>query len=353
MLKHALLIIALLAGVCLYAQDPEAAIQLVRQGVALHDERAYEQALAKYDEALRLDSANFYALAEKTVTLFHMGRTEECIALSESILDTHGAHDEIGMVYIAYANSLDHAKRPQEALKIYARGQEVDPGNFQLWFNEAITLVGLERYDEAVERLERSLQLNPRHGSSHNAMGRIMLQKKARIPALLALSRFLIVEPESNRSALALPLVQEQMRGSVEKNKKGGLTIYVDASDLPAEGDTTRRANDFSAVTMFIDLLGAAELDKKSAKKTEVEKFTHKFNMLCGLLDESKDKHHGFFWEYYAPYFREMKEQGHVETAVMVMHASAGDPVVNKWLKKNSKAIDAFFEWSSAYAWER
>jgi len=42
-----------------FAQNPEAAEKMVIEGVHLHDEGKYNQALAKYDEALKTDKDNF------------------------------------------------------------------------------------------------------------------------------------------------------------------------------------------------------------------------------------------------------------------------------------------------------
>lgn len=349
-MKRMIIILTSVILACrLYGQDPEAARELVREGVRLHDEQAYDKALEKYGKALELDSNNFYAMAEKAVTFFQLGRTDDCVALCEEILQMQGSHEEIGMVYIAYANSLDHAERPEEALKVYARGQERDPGNHQLWYNEAITLIGLGRLDDAIGRLERSASLEPRHGSSHNAIGRIMVQNGQRIPAILAMSRFLIVEPEGKRAQENLELLNSLMKGNVEQNKKGGMTIHVDADAIePKEG----QPNDFSGLDMMIDLLAATVEIEKKEKSSEIGKFNYKFDMLCGLLADLRAKNSGFYWEHYVPYFVAMRSAGHLESAVMVMHATSDLTEVKKWLKGNDKAITAFYEWSSAYEWE-
>jgi Tfp pilus assembly protein PilF len=337
----------------LQAQDPEAAHALVYEGIGQLKNGDAKRAMATYDRALALDSNNFMAMAEQANALFQLKRYEESVALCERVFAIHGAHEDISIVYIAAANSLDHAGKPEEALRMYRRGQERDPGQYQLHYNEGVTLARMERLDEALDSFKRSGELEPRHASTQNALARLEAIASNRIPALLATARFLIIEPEGPRAEGNLPMLKDLLAGDVEKTGKGKITIRLDGSKLPAEGDTTVRADDFHTVELMIALLGALDFEKKNRKRPEVELFEEKFDRLCGMLGEMRAGNHGYYWELYVPYFAELKEKGHVTAAVRVMHASAKDSKNDKWLKANKESIDAFYKWSSGYEWER
>ncbi|MBK8227940.1 MAG: tetratricopeptide repeat protein [Flavobacteriales bacterium] len=333
------------------AQDPATAHALVREGVVLHDDRSYIQAIAKYDAALEADKDNFLALAEKCHTLCTAQRFEECIALSDHTLAIHGANDQISMVLLAYANSLDHLGRAEEALIMYRRAQEASPEDHQLWYNEGVTLAGLKRYDEAVVSFQQSAMRNPEHASSHNGIARIEAGQGERVRAVLAFARFLILEPESGRAKANLELMKQTMEGNVERTGKKNITIRVDASRLPAEGDTARRVNDFTTAELMLAMLTAADMDKKNKKKEPSELFSGKLDMLIGLLEDPEGKQSGFYWEYYVPFFRQLKQAGHLETAAMVMQATAEDEHVSKWIRSNEAAIKSLYAWCRAYEW--
>ena len=94
------------------------------------------------------------------------------------------------------------------------------------------------------------------------------------------------------------------------------------------------------------------ELLHSNKDKTDVEQFIRKAETLFASLDETKKDNFGFFWEYYAPYFIEMKKKGFVETFGYISFASSDNPEVMSWLKANKDKITPFFEWSTAFNWK-
>ena len=73
-------IIFSLAGLsATFSQDQPDAKSLVKQGVALHDAGKYDEALAKYSEALKLDSAYQSAYYEMSYTLFSTGKGHDAL----------------------------------------------------------------------------------------------------------------------------------------------------------------------------------------------------------------------------------------------------------------------------------
>lgn len=350
-MKHILLLFLVALASPSIAQDKEGARLLVRAGVKLHDAGDFNGAIAKYDEALAADKDNFLALAEKCNSLCYAQRYDECIALCKATLELYPSHDEIGLVYLAYANSLDHLKRGEEAIAMYHRGQEVDPHNHQLWYNEGVALAGMKRYEEAIPCFQKAVRLQPGHASSHNALARLESMKGGRIPAVLAFARFLTLEPEGARAGQNLPLLVKAMRGDVEKTGKNSVTVKVDGSRLPEEGDTTRRPDDFAAVELMLSLMSAMDLDKKNRNKPAHELFQEKFELLCGMLELGDPPRTGFYWEYYAPFFHAMKQDGELGTAVMLMHASTGDKAVTRWIEGHEREIKRFHVWCGNHEW--
>ena len=336
-----------------HAQDADGARALIREGVKLHDAGSFAEAIAKYDAALEKDKDNFLALAEKCNTLFSLQRYEESVKLSEYTIALHATNDQIGMVYLACGNSLDHLKRPEEALAMYRQGQKAEPTEHQMWYNEGVTLAGLARYDEAIISFQKAVTLKPKHASSHNALARMENLKGNRIPALMAFARFLVLEPEGPRAEANLPLMQKALRGNVEQTGKGNITISVDGSKMPEPGDSTKHPNDFSTAELMMSLMSAADYEKKNKNKPEHELFQEKFALFCGMLEPTDPPQPGFYWTYYAPFFRAMKTDEQLATAVMIMHASSGDKDVEKWIKAHDKEVKTFYVWAGNFEWPR
>ena len=123
-------------------------------------------------------------------------------------------------------------------------------------------------------------------------------------------------------------------------------------------GDTTKdgkaKENSFSSSELILATIPslAPQVEKALKIKTDVGKFSYRFQMICNTLSKNKNDNFGFFWEYYAPYFIEMKDKNFVETFSYIVFYSSGDAKVKKWIKSHQAEITKFFEWSDAYEWK-
>jgi tetratricopeptide (TPR) repeat protein len=344
---------ALFLFTAVYAQDKDKANKLVSEGIAYHDKGDYEGAINKYDKALEADKNNFLALAEKAMTLLALQKYDETIEYCKLAIETH-PEESLKTVYVTYGNACDGLKKTDKSLEIYDEGLKHYPDFFQLHFNKGITLSSIKKYDEAILCFQKSASLNPKHASSHNALARILHMNEKRIPAVMAYCRFLIIEPESNRSVDNLKNLQTLMNGNVEKTGKKSISISISPNML---GDTTAdgkpNENSFTSTDLLLSMTAALDYDKKLAKASEVEKFIRKFESMCSSLKETKKDNYGYYWDYYVPYFVEMKDKKLIETFAYIAFASSEDPEVGKWLKSHKNEISDFFEWSKNFTWKK
>ena len=147
--------------------------------------------------------------------------------------------------------------------------------------------------------------------------------------------------------------MQKIMSGNVEETGKNSVSISISADML---GDTTAngkpKENNFKTTDLILSMDAAMDFDKKNKKKTAVEQFIRKFGTVCASLEETKKDNYGFFWDYYVPYFIEMKDKKFLETFSYIAFASGDDPDVAKWLKDHKTETDKFFEWSNSFLWK-
>jgi tetratricopeptide (TPR) repeat protein len=95
-----------------------------------------------------------------------MGKAREAIALLQPYresLDTETLN--------ALGIALSDAGRGKEALAIFARIQEIDPGNGLAYQNGGIALLKLDRAAEARENLEKAIAIHDRNPRAWNALG--------------------------------------------------------------------------------------------------------------------------------------------------------------------------------------
>jgi tetratricopeptide (TPR) repeat protein len=335
-----------------FSQSYEEIQALVEQGVKLHDVGKYSEAIAKYDEALKLDSTNMLALAEKSLTLIHSGKFEECIAVCEYAIETNPDGYNLDMIYVNYATCFDYLKQPEKAVEKYNEGIVLFPELSLLYFNKGITLSGMEKYDEAIDCMKSSLILDPLHAGSHNAIARLSHIQSKDIPALLAYCRFMVIEPVSKRAVLNLENTEIIMAGSAEKTGRNSITININSSIFADTTENGKPMEDaFSDAELLLIMAAALDYDKKYKKETEVERFNRKIETVFGVMAEVQADNHGFFWEFYAPYFIELQDKGYTETFSFIVYSSSGLDYVNDWLTKNDRKVVEFYNWSDRYDW--
>jgi len=347
-----LLMFTLLTNIA-FGQNKEEAEKLVNEGISYHDKGDYDGAIAKYDRALMLDKDNLFALSEKSFSLTSQQKFDEAITYCKKAIEKHPGDEGLVTTYVTYGNALDGLKKTDQSIEIYDEGLKLFPNNYQLHFNKGITLLSVKRNDEAILCFQKAATKNPSHASSHSLIGRLLNASNKRIPSLLAYSRFLVLEPQSQRAKENLESVRGLMKANVEKTGKKSVTITISPEML---GDTTKGAkpkeNSFSSTDLILSMVAALDYDKENKDKTEVEQFIRKFESVCTSLKETRNDNFGFYWDYYVPYFTEMKDQNLIETFAYIAFASSEDPEVAKWLNANKSAIDKFYDWSKKYSWK-
>ncbi|KFF06020.1 tetratricopeptide repeat protein [Flavobacterium reichenbachii] len=335
-----------------FAQNKAEAEKLVDEGVELHDKGDYTGAINKYDDALKLDKDNLLALTEKSLTLNASKNYEQGIAACKQAIAKH-KNEGLKNVYVNYGNALDHLKKADEAVKIYDEGIALYPDYYQLYYNKGICLSGLGKDVAATDSFQKSFLINPNHGSSLNAIG-VLETGNNRIPAILAFSRFLIVEPQTKRSQVVLEKLQKLMMQGVTQQNEKSINVSINSSMLSdAEDKSQTKENNFSSTDFILSISASLDFSEENKSKTDVEKFIRKFEVVCSSLVETKKENFGFYWEKFVPYFREIERNKFIETFAYIAFVNTNSDDVLKWHEKNKAEVDKFYNWNSTYKWNK
>lgn len=323
--------------------------RLIREGIDLHDHGYYEEAVKKYDSVLQKDKDNYSANYEKSFTLLMLNRFDESIAISKLLIDLDPTNANTKSVYVNWGTALDDKNDGSGAIKIYDIGIKAYPDFYLLHFNKGVTLMLLKRYDESLQSFQQALLCNPTHGSSHQFIGRILLNTN-RIPAFVSLFTFLLLETESDRARQNYSYMNELIMKGIKDNPDGkGTTINIDASMLDKKNKN--KENDFSSVDMMFSLSSALDKDETFKNQNEAERLDRKVQLLTNMFKEQKKGAKGFFWDFYIPFFIALDEKDHLLTACYIASINGGTEEVNKWLRENDKKVNEFYSWLKNYKW--
>ncbi|MBQ3772370.1 MAG: tetratricopeptide repeat protein, partial [Bacteroidaceae bacterium] len=189
--KCMLLLVMLFTISFAYGQTDEKtqkASALRKEGMTLHDQGKFEEAIKKYDEALKILPYDAILTYEKAYSLTAMGNKNEAKEQLENLFKQGKTDDALSMPYMLYANLLDYDGKAMQALEAFDKALEYvspsDVAGIQLInYNKALTLYNLKDEDKAkianrtqqiFNHLYNSIKCNPTHPASFGLYGRIM-----------------------------------------------------------------------------------------------------------------------------------------------------------------------------------
>jgi tetratricopeptide (TPR) repeat protein len=341
-------IIFMFISISVFAQQKEEADNLVQEGVVFQDKGDVDSAFSRYTVALKMDRDNLAALAEMAYSYLSIDKYEESISYSKRAIKTHPHDPVLKTVYVSYGNALDGEGKTERAIDIYNEGIQLFPEYFQLYYNKGISQIKLGKSTDALLSFERSVTLNPNHASSHNAIGRLLFVTN-KIPSLMAFCRFLILEPNSQRSSANLNNVQKILSAHISKTGANNVTINVSPELL--DTNKKKEKNNFSGAELVLAVNSSLDYDSTHTNNTEVEKFIRKMSMLSKYLQEIEKDNYGFYWDYYVPYFTEMNDKGFTEIFAYIAFSSSDIADVKDWLESHKNDVARFYKWSDEFKW--
>ncbi|HUK90196.1 MAG TPA: tetratricopeptide repeat protein [Blastocatellia bacterium] len=303
------------------------------------------QRIAKYQEVLAEDPNDAWAIYELAFTYSAMKDYRK--SLETAYQGVEYKYNERSRFFVLIGNDLDQLGEHEGAIRAYRAGLEAFPDNAELYYNLAVTYLVINKPEDAEKCLKDAAQADPNHHSSQLVLGMLYEKGGYRIPSLLAFCRFLILEPDSQRSASAVKKIRGIVLSgaSIGDNPKN-VTITVDPSGKTDEGD-------FNPISMALSLLASSRFLPENKGKTEIELAVDTFGSLFAILSESKGraKQSAFAWNYYRPYFADLKARGYVEPFCYYIFQSTKSAEISDWLRKNDGKVNDFLAWSKSYRW--
>ena len=321
--------------------------QLINEGIDLHDKGDYASAISRYEEVLRENPGNVWALYEMSFSYYAKKDYQKSIDVGYRAAQFKS--DLLEAIYVQMGTCFDDQGDPKKAVDTYKAGLKLSPRSSLLEYNLAVTYLHTGRLKDARASVKRAAALDPNHPSSQLLLSTLFDKGSYKIPSLLAAWRFLILEPNSKRSDVVLELVNRVMQAGVSPGKDGNnISLVLEAKQEKDEGD-------FESVVLFMGLLRAANYAEKNKGKSEIQLLVDNLNSLFSMLSESTPKADPskFTWKYYVPYFVAMKQEGHTEAFIYYVNQRSTLAGVDDWLKQHQHKVADFLAWSRSYRWPK
>ena len=320
----------LLTSSPLWAQQ-EQIDTLVAQGVKHHDQGEYQQALEVFQQALNLDPKSAQVKYEMALTYLELEDYQTAEKLSKKVAETKNEHRLSG--YLTYGASLDLQGKSKQSIKVYEKA--IDQFNhYLLYYNHAVSCINADQVDKALNSVVQAIELNKGHASSHLLLSKIMEQRSVRIKTMLPLYYFLLLEPNSQRSALEYKILRKHLATGVSKSDEG---INLQLS-MPSEAD-----QGFGAAELMISLSQANNNLEENQGKSDLKLFSENNELIFSVLGELNEEKSGIFWEFYVPFFNRLVQNELVEVYSYYISLSLGEEAIG-WFESHQLDFDRFKE---------
>ncbi len=332
MIKYILITLSLLGFVSnSFGQAPtfpeKRSKEIIDEGVVLHDDSLYQEAIDLYKLISPNDSNYSWALSEMTYSLMKLNSYEEIIklcekALAEQNVDPTDIRERLAMAY-------DENEQSDKALETYKEGIDFAPMSYMLYFNIGITYSQRKEYKKAIESFKKAIEINPKHASSHFQLGMHAFLQGELVPATLAFSAFLMLEPTSSRANQVLLLLNEALSDKIE---------YEDDDYTVAEGENFKK----------LEVMVANYIALSSKYKIPVKYKPAILKQMHFIFSKLPVGEEGFFSETYTPFFKQVVNDKNLFKgfSYVVLYTSGNEMHQDLIKKDKSKLID-FYKWAN------
>ena len=323
----------------------------IQKGIQLHDASKFAEAISQFEAAIKIEPKNSTAHYEMANTYLAMEKYNETIDHAEKSLKFQKYKD--AEAYTLIGTAYDMLGNPKKAVKAYEDGIKMNPKQYNLYYNLAITQYNQKEFDKAETAVMGSIKNNPKHANSHFLLANLQLSKDKRIKAMLPFYMFLCVQPNDKRAPSVRTSLDKLFNKGVSVDEKDDKSITISLAPVDDK-------EEFGIQEMTLSLMSSLEqgelskvMDSLKIVTTPQEKFNKTTKMFFELLsdkeDKKKSKKSDSFWQTsYVNVFNEILENGHLEAFCHSINGYTSEGIKNdvqKWQKDNPEKVVSYKIW--------
>ena len=163
------------------------------RGVSLQALNRYDEALASYDRALAAHPDYVLALNNRGVMLRELKRLEDSLECYDRALALQPNYAD---AYNNRAVSLMEMNRFEDALACFDRALGLRPDYAEALNNRGNALRNLRRFDEALASIEQAIAVRPKYADAYISRGVVLMEQKRFGDALASYEKAIALKPD-------------------------------------------------------------------------------------------------------------------------------------------------------------
>ena len=313
----------------------------IEEGIALHDDERYDDAIAAYRSALEIDPKSAMAYYELALTYLTLRDYKATVAAAKQAtrLDSQG---KIGLMsYVLWGTSLSEQEKFKQAIKTYQKGIDGGLESYLLPYNQGIVYSRQGNSTAAKAAFARSLDRHPTHPGSHHALATLAQEEGARFPALLGYYFYLLIQ-ESNdkRAEQSINDIQRLLLSGIQKKEDGNFNLMIDAEALTDDDDPFQHLSVSLPLTLMADRLVADSLELSPLQRfsNQTQSFFDHLSMVNASFE--LDNH----TSRYLTFFSALAETDHIPAFTAYLLTGLNQEA-DEWIQKHPVKMEAFKNW--------
>jgi Tfp pilus assembly protein PilF len=309
---------------------------LIKEGIALHNQGKYAEALDKFNTVLKTDPEHAYANYEMAFSLYVSKKGKEAIPYLQKAVKSTNENISSG-AYALLASIYDEANDTKNAIAMYREVIKINPNYPQVYYNFGLTYFRNQQYQAAEACAIEAITRNPQYAGSHRLYALVTFHQNKRMNALMGFSNFLLLEPTGARAAEAYGNMQHILQGGVLAESKRDTSMAISTVDEKEMGTFNIGIKLATSSAKAKNLAGADLLEYE---------LKNIFNFAGELSQKKTDK--SFFDKFYVDYFYKLAQSSNMAIFARMV-AAAGNPQESaKWNKENADKIASLNEWAKS-----
>ncbi|MDU1889239.1 MAG: tetratricopeptide repeat protein [Dysgonomonas sp.] len=319
------LIILFLLFTTLSIKAQSSSEKLIRQGVSLHDKGRYKDAIACYEEALKVNPTSMSAVYEMSLSYLQLKEYNNSIKFSTRVISAN-FQPLLMDAYIVKGTALANQDKMNEAIQTLTEALEKCGDEYLLHFNLGLCYFNNKNNKMAVQHLRKAIELDATHPSAFLLYAYALNDLGRWVQSFYSFHFFLLLEPNTERSKDAFG----EMMDILNANHNG------DSARLTPEEGVDRK--------QIYDVLQTKKPFNVNAK-TQYNYFVEASKMIFFTLGQMQnDSQSGLLWYFFVPTYEEILGSGHFDAYCRYVSVSYFPESLN-WWNNNKAQVDDFIEW--------
>lgn len=331
------------------AQNPQ---ELIKEGVELHDEGEFEEAIDRYNEALEIDSTLVEAIYEMSLSYLALKDFENAATYSSLVIDSKDPNLSTG-AYAVKSEVLAELGDVDKAIELLNDGLRIYGDDYQLHFNLALNYFKKGDIEKTLDHVKRAIDLDKTHSGAFLLNAYALSDTGKWVYSILSFQMFLLLEPDSRRSKNAFEEMLQTMQ--IRKPDKPVERSFIQQqimrnmpeadkpeNEIPPLGVVNGLNRDlvYQTITSTLD-----SLSQTQDKDNEFIVFKTVNSKIMEVLDkESESPQEGIFWTFYVPFFSRISDSSYYDTFCRYISVSYFPESLEWWEQNLSDAI-GFVTW--------